>query len=74
LDIDVIDGEIITQQKLEPKEHIRSQFGLIKAPLFIDPTTERNPIEEKLAIGAPLDFSANENILSGMAYFRTQYG
>jgi hypothetical protein len=25
-------------------------------------TTRRNPIEEKLAIGAPLDFSATKNI------------
>jgi tetratricopeptide (TPR) repeat protein len=63
LDIDVIDGEIITvQQKLEPKKNTLEQSieTVIKEVTAIDPTTRRNPIEEKLAIGAPLDFSANE--------------
>jgi hypothetical protein len=30
-------------------------------------TTRRNPIEEKLAIGAPLDFLQTKTFLSGMA-------
>jgi tetratricopeptide (TPR) repeat protein len=63
LDIDVIDGEIITiQQKLEPKKNtlVQSIETAIKEITTLDPTTTINPIEEKLAIGAPLDFSAHE--------------
>jgi tetratricopeptide (TPR) repeat protein len=63
LDIDVIDGEIITiQQKLEPKKNtlVQSIQTAIKEITTLDPTTTINPIEEKLAIGAPLDFSAHE--------------
>jgi hypothetical protein len=42
-------------------------FNRNKEVTTIDPTTRRNPIEEKLAISAPLDFSAAENIPFRMA-------
>jgi hypothetical protein len=63
LDIDVVDGEIITpQEKLEPKKNTLEQSILtsIKESSAIDLTANLNLVEEKLAIGTPLDFSKNE--------------
>jgi hypothetical protein len=63
LDIDVVDGEIITsQEKSEPKKNTLEQSILtsIKESSAIDLTANLNLVEEKLAIGTPLDFSKNE--------------
>ncbi|SDZ95124.1 Tetratricopeptide repeat-containing protein [Flavobacterium gillisiae] len=63
LDIDVIDGEIITfQEKIEPKKNTLEQSILtsIKESSAVELRTDLNPTEEKLAIGTPLDFSKNE--------------
>lgn len=63
LDIDVIDGEIITfEEKIEPKKNTLEQSILtsIKESSTVDLNTDLNSTEEKLAIGTPLDFSKNE--------------
>ncbi|MEZ7500624.1 tetratricopeptide repeat protein [Flavobacterium sp. Arc3] len=63
LDIDVIDGEIISPQEIvEPKKNTLEQSILtsIKGVSAVEINTELNPTEEKLAIGTPLDFSKNE--------------
>ena len=63
LDIDVVDGEIITpQEKSEPKKNTLEQSILtsIKESTVADLTANLNLVEEKLAIGTPLDFSKNE--------------
>jgi len=63
LDIDVIDGEIITfQEKIEPKKNTLEQSILtsIKESSAVELRTDLNPTEEKLDIGTPLDFSKNE--------------
>ena len=63
LDIDVIDGEIITfEEKIQPKKNTLEQSILtsIKESSTIDLNTDLNSTEEKLAIGTPLDFSKNE--------------
>jgi len=63
LDIDVIDGEIISPQEIvEPKKNTLEQSILtsIKGVSTVERNTELNTTEEKLAIGKPLDFSQNE--------------
>jgi tetratricopeptide (TPR) repeat protein len=63
LDIDVIDGEVITfKEKIEPKKNTLEQSILtsIKESSTVDLNTDLNSTEEKLAIGTPLDFSKNE--------------
>jgi tetratricopeptide (TPR) repeat protein len=63
LDIDIIDGELITPpEKLEAKKNTLEQSILtsIKKSSPADPKENLIVAEEKLAIGTPLDFSANE--------------
>jgi hypothetical protein len=50
------------------------RFNRNKEVTTIDPTTRRNPIEEKLAISAPLDFSERKHSFqNGLNFQNTTY-
>jgi tetratricopeptide (TPR) repeat protein len=61
LDINVVDFEtIIPIEKLEPKDLIAASILTSIKEASPDTTAENKMVEEKLAIGKPLDFSKNE--------------